>query len=200
MATDKALDQMRYRAKLHMLQRCINVEEYLSQHWEEFENLVAALKRKKGEDESCALVQGLMDAQSSSVPADFEGPLMHGNMASNDLNPRTVIFGSEFVAANLLSEAELDILYSSVVDQLDELCVATGAVRKEVGALHALIAKLIVLMEGQMNLTDNDWGLIHDAITWELELLPLHQTSDVTPRKIRLRRIQQLISEHLNYD
>ena len=22
-----------------------------------------------------------------------------------------------------------------------------------------------------MNLTDNDWGLIHDAITWELELL-----------------------------
>ena len=150
MATDKAFDQMRYRAKLHMLQRCINVEEYLSQHWEEFENLVAALKRKKGEDESCALVQGLMDAQSSSVPADFEGPLMQGNMASNDLNPRTVIFGSEFVAANLLSEAELDILYSSVVDQLDELMRGDwGAVRKEVGALHALIAKLIVLMEGQ---------------------------------------------------
>ena len=51
-----------------------------------------------------------------------------------------------------------------------------------------------------MNLTDNDWGLIHDAITWELELLPLHQKSEMTPRKIRLRRIQQLIAEHLNYD
>ena len=51
-----------------------------------------------------------------------------------------------------------------------------------------------------MNFTDDDLGLIHDAITWELELLPLHQKSEMTPRKIRLRRIQQLISEHLNYD
>ena len=150
MATDKTLDQMRYRAKLHMLQRCVNVEEYLSQHWEEFKNLVAALKRKKGEGESCALVQGLMDAQSSSVPADFEGPLTQGDISSKDLNPRTVIFGSEFVAANLLSEEELDILYGSAVDKLDELMRGDwGVVRKEVGVLHALIAKLIVLMEGE---------------------------------------------------
>jgi len=150
MAIDKTLDQMRYRAKLHMLQRCVNVEEYLSHHWEEFENLVAALKRKKGEDESCALVQGLMDAQSSSVPSDFEGPLTQGDMASSNLNSRTVIFGSEFVAANLLNEGELDILYGSVVDKLDELMRGDwGVVRKEVGALHALISKLIVLMEGE---------------------------------------------------
>ena len=150
MATDKTLDQMRYRAKLHMLQRCVNVEEYLSQHWEEFDDLVAALKRKKGDDKSFNLVKGLMDAQSSSVPPDFEGPLMQGDMSSKDLNPRTVIFGSEFVAANLLNEEELDILYSSVTDKLDELMRGDWrAVRKEVGALHALTAKLIVLMEGE---------------------------------------------------
>ena len=91
-----------------------------------------------------------MDAQSSSVPPDFEGPLMQGDMSSKDLNPRTVIFGSEFVAANLLNEEELDILYSSVTDKLDELMRGDWrAVRKEVGALHALTAKLIVLMEGE---------------------------------------------------
>ena len=48
-----------------------------------------------------------------------------------------------------------------------------------------------------MNLTDNDWGLIHDAITWELSLLPLHQRSEPSPRKVRLREIQEMIAGHL---
>ena len=48
-----------------------------------------------------------------------------------------------------------------------------------------------------MNLTDNDWGLIHDAITWELELLPLHQRSKPSPRMVRLREIQKMIASHL---
>jgi hypothetical protein len=44
-----------------------------------------------------------------------------------------------------------------------------------------------------MNLTNNDYGLIHDAITWELELLPLHQKNPNSPRAQKLREIQARI-------
>ena len=48
-----------------------------------------------------------------------------------------------------------------------------------------------------MNLTDSDWGLIHDAITWELNLLPLHQGAKPSPRRIRMLEIQKMIDDHL---
>ena len=51
-----------------------------------------------------------------------------------------------------------------------------------------------------MNFTDDELGLIHDAITWELALLPPHQKSEPSPRMIRLRQIQKQISEHLSND
>ena len=71
-------------------------------------------------------------------------------MASTDLQPRTPIFVSEFMAANLLDEDELDILYHSVVDQLDVLMKGDWkVVRREAAVLHGLIAKLIVLIEGE---------------------------------------------------
>ena len=44
-----------------------------------------------------------------------------------------------------------------------------------------------------MNFTDNEYGLIHDAITWELELLPLHQKNPNSPRAQKLRDIQARI-------
>ena len=150
MTSDRTMDQLRHRAKLHLIQRCINVEEYLSQHWEDFEKLAASLKRQKGKAESCKLIEGLMEVQSSSVPDGFAGPLTQGNMASTDLQPRTPIFVSEFMAANLLDEDELDILYHSVVDQLDVLMKGDWkVVRREAAVLHGLIAKLIVLIEGE---------------------------------------------------
>jgi len=150
MPSDKTMDQLRHHAKLHLMQRCINVEEYLSQHWEDFEKLAESLKRQKGKAESCKLIEGLMEVQSSSVPDGFTGPLTQGNMASADLQPRIPIFVSDFMAANLLDEGELDILYHCVIDQLDILMKGDWTVvRREVGALHALIAKLIVLIEGE---------------------------------------------------
>ena len=49
-----------------------------------------------------------------------------------------------------------------------------------------------------MNLSANDWGLIYDAISWELELLPLHQRRPPSPRMIRLLEIQLEIDRYLN--
>jgi len=70
-----------------------------------------------------------------------------------------------------------------------------------------------------MNLSANDWGLIYDAISWELKLrneyefrLPQHQRRPLTPlrdkslglrsfnsrRMIRLREIQLKIDRYLN--
>ena len=49
-----------------------------------------------------------------------------------------------------------------------------------------------------VNLSDSDYGLIRDSITWELELLPLHQGSSPTPRTIRLQEIQKIIDRHLD--
>ena len=51
-----------------------------------------------------------------------------------------------------------------------------------------------------MNFTDNDYGLIYDAITWELELLPLHQKNPHSPRAQKLRDIQTRIDVHLLRD
>lgn len=48
-----------------------------------------------------------------------------------------------------------------------------------------------------VNLSDSDYGLIRDSITWELELLLLHQGSSPTPRTIRLQQIQKIIDIHL---
>ena len=48
-----------------------------------------------------------------------------------------------------------------------------------------------------MNLTDNDWGLIHDAIGWEVMLI---HGDEPNPRAIRLLEIQQSIARQLNYD
>jgi len=150
MTSDKTISQLRHRAKLHMIQRCINVEEYLSQHWEDFEKLAVSLKRQKASSKSCKLIEGLMEAQSSSVPDGFQGPLTQGNSASSDLLPRTPIFLSEFMSANLLTEDELDIVYNCVYDQLDSLMNGDWkAVRREAAVLHALIAKLIMLIEGE---------------------------------------------------
>lgn len=42
-----------------------------------------------------------------------------------------------------------------------------------------------------MNLTDNDWGLIHDAIGWEVMLI---HGDEPNPRVIRLLEIQQSIA------
>lgn len=141
--TEKALDQELCRSKLRMIQRCINVEEYLSLHWEEFEGLTARLQGKE-----CKLVEGLMDAQSSSVSCDFKGPITQGNMASSHLEPRSIIFGSELVSSHMFNQPELNILYDSVTDRLnDTMCGDWNAVRHHVGTLHGLIAKLIRLME-----------------------------------------------------
>ena len=51
-----------------------------------------------------------------------------------------------------------------------------------------------------MNFNNNDYGLIHDAITWELELLPLHQKNPNSPRAQKLREIQARIDLLLQRD
>ena len=51
-----------------------------------------------------------------------------------------------------------------------------------------------------MSFTDNDYGLIYDAITWELELLPLHQKNPHSPRAQKLRDIQARIDLLLQRD
>jgi len=109
MTSDKTMDQLRHRAKLHLIQRCINVEEYLSQRWEDFERLAASLKRQKGEAKSCKLIEGLMEVQSSSVPDGFAGPLTQGNMASTDLQPRTPIFMPELDEGGPMNESNVVI-------------------------------------------------------------------------------------------
>jgi len=48
-----------------------------------------------------------------------------------------------------------------------------------------------------MKFNSKDLGLISDAITWELELLPMHQESPHGPRATRLRDIQARIESYL---
>jgi hypothetical protein len=143
MTTSKA--KALHRARLHHMQRAINVEEHLSLHWDDFGKLAESLNGKKAK-----LINDLMEVQSCSVSETFAGPLTQGNMASPDLEPRSPIFESELMATSLLDEDDLEIIYSSLADQFDALMNGDWkAVRRECGALHALMAKLIALMEGE---------------------------------------------------
>lgn len=69
--TDKTL--------MHMLQRGMNVDHYVRANWKQLVR-IKKLLRKASMNELEAVVDGLLEVQASSVPEDFDGPLIQQNM------------------------------------------------------------------------------------------------------------------------
>jgi len=69
------------KAKMHMLQRAMNVDHYLSVNWDDIVK-IKKLLRKASRNHLVDVLDGLLAVQSSSVPEGFEGPLIQQNMVA----------------------------------------------------------------------------------------------------------------------
>ena len=67
------------KAQMHMLQRGMNVDHYLLANWKQLVR-IKKLLRKASMNELEAVIDGLLEVQGSSVPDDFDGPLIQQNM------------------------------------------------------------------------------------------------------------------------
>jgi hypothetical protein len=69
------------KATMHMLQRGMNVDHYLSVNWDDIVK-IKKLLRKASRNHLVDVLDGLLAVQSSSVPEGFEGPLIQQNMVA----------------------------------------------------------------------------------------------------------------------
>ena len=69
------------KAKMHMLQRGMNVDYYLLANWDDIEKISKLLK-KASRNRLADVLNGLLAVQASSVPEGFEGPLIQQNMVA----------------------------------------------------------------------------------------------------------------------
>ena len=69
------------KAKMHMLQRGMNVDHYLLANSDDIEKISKLLK-KASRNRLADVLNGLLAVQSSSVPEGFEGPLIQQNMVA----------------------------------------------------------------------------------------------------------------------
>lgn len=69
------------KATMHMLQRGMNVDHYLSVNWDDIVK-IKKLLRKASRNHLVDVIDGLLAVQSSSVPEGFEGPLIQQNMVA----------------------------------------------------------------------------------------------------------------------
>ena len=69
------------KAKMHMLQRGMNVDHYLLSNWAHIEKISKLLK-KASRNHLVDVLDGLLEVQASSVPEGFEGPLIQQNMVA----------------------------------------------------------------------------------------------------------------------
>jgi len=66
---------------MHMLQRGMNVDHYLSVNWDDIVK-IKKLLRKASRSHLVEVLDGLLEVQASSVPEGFEGPLIQQNMVA----------------------------------------------------------------------------------------------------------------------
>jgi hypothetical protein len=69
------------KTTMHMLQRGMNVDHYLSVNWDDIVK-IKKLLRKASRNHLVDVLDGLLAVQSSSVPQGFEGPLIQQNMVA----------------------------------------------------------------------------------------------------------------------
>ena len=69
------------KAKMHMLQRGMNVDHYLLANWDDIVK-IKKLLRKASRNHLVDVLDGLLEVQASSVPEGFEGPLIQQNLVA----------------------------------------------------------------------------------------------------------------------
>ena len=67
------------KALMQMLQRGLNCDHYVLANWKQLVR-VKKLLRKASMNDLVAVLDGLLEVQGSSVPEDFDGPLIQQNM------------------------------------------------------------------------------------------------------------------------
>ena len=64
---------------MQMLQRGMNVDHYVLANWKQLVR-IKKLLRKASMNDLVAVLDGLLEVQGSSVPEEFDGPLIQQNM------------------------------------------------------------------------------------------------------------------------
>ena len=67
------------KALMQMLQRGLNCDHYVLANWKQLVR-IKKLLRKASMNELEAVLDGLLEVQGSSVPEEFDGPLIQQNM------------------------------------------------------------------------------------------------------------------------
>ena len=67
------------KALMQMLQRGLNCDHYVLANWKQLVR-VKKLLRKASMNDLVAVLDGLLEVQGSSVPEEFDGPLIQQNM------------------------------------------------------------------------------------------------------------------------
>ena len=67
------------KALMQMLQRGLNCDHYVLANWKQLVR-IKKLLRKASMNDLVAVLDGLLEVQGSSVPEEFDGPLIQQNM------------------------------------------------------------------------------------------------------------------------